>query len=156
MLTLWLSLAAIGPACTRDDAGKTTETGATDTQDTSETGAPDTDDTDDTEDTEEETDTDTAGNYCADVPTVTYESFGRGFLTANCQGCHASTAADRYDAPEDVTFDTVEEVWAQAELVLIVASTYSGLDPTMPPQGGVTEDDQTRLQWWLRCAEPGT
>ncbi len=90
---------------------------------------------------------------CADVPVVTWNSFGASFVLHNCQGCHASTAADRHDAPESITFDTVEQTWEFAQLILIVAS---GDAPTMPPRGGVTDDDRQRLTWWLECAAPGT
>ena len=90
---------------------------------------------------------------CADAATVTWNSWGQGFLVEACQGCHASTAVDRFGAPEDATFDTVDEAWAWADRILARA----GSDPaTMPPQGGVDEDDRQRLIWWLTCAEPGT
>ena len=99
------------------------------------------------------TDTADTADPCAGVPLVTYNSFGKGFMTENCQGCHASTTSDRYGAPESSTFDTVEEVWAQADRILIRAA---GDDASMPPAGGVSEDDRTRLGWWLECAEEGT
>lgn len=117
-------------------------------------GAPDTAETAETAETGETEETaDTAVDPCEGVPVVTYESFGRGFLTENCNGCHAATAPDRHDAPENVTFDTVDEVWTWANVILSVAT---GDAPTMPPRGGASEDDRTRLQWWLECAEEGT
>lgn len=90
---------------------------------------------------------------CADVPLVNYNNFGHSFVLHTCQGCHASTAADRYGAPEDSTFDTVEQVWAQRDRVLARAAAEP---PTMPPAGGSSEDDRVRLRWWLECAEEGT
>lgn len=101
--------------------------------------------------TEEEKDSNVA--TCNDTPIVTYDNFGRGFVTESCQGCHASTAPDRHGAPEAVTFDNVEEVWRWDERILARAASA---EPDMPPQGGVVEDDRIRLQWWLLCAEPGT
>jgi hypothetical protein len=50
--------------------------------------------------------TDTAAAFCEGVPTLAYTNFGEGFLRENCQGCHASTTADRYGAPDTVVFDT--------------------------------------------------
>lgn len=94
-----------------------------------------------------------SGDPCAGVPLVNYATFGQGFMSTHCQGCHASTTANRYGAPEDVVFDTVEQVWEWAPLILVMAV---GKEPDMPPAGGVTEDDQTRLRWWLDCGEPGT
>jgi hypothetical protein len=90
---------------------------------------------------------------CAEVPLVNYNNFGHSFVLHTCQGCHASTAADRYGAPADSTFDTVEQVWAQRDRVLARAAAEP---PTMPPAGGSSEDDRVRLRWWLECAEEGT
>ena len=100
--------------------------------------------------------TDTAGadtGACADVPVVTYANFGEGFVLHHCQGCHASTTPDRYGAPEAVTFDDVDEVWALRERVLERAASEP---PTMPPAASTTEDDRTRLRWWLECAAEGS
>ena len=101
----------------------------------------------------EEPDVVDTGDFCEGVPTVSYNDFGDGFLTEFCQGCHASTAENRYGAPENVTFDTVEQAWAFSERILARAA---GDDATMPPAGGVDSDDRTRLVWWLQCAEEGT
>jgi uncharacterized membrane protein len=90
---------------------------------------------------------------CADEPVVTYETFGAGFLTENCQSCHASTAPDRKGAPEGVVFDTVGDAWAQRDRILARAAIDP---PEMPPLGGTTADDRARLKIWLTCAEEGT
>lgn len=95
----------------------------------------------------------TVDPFCEDAPVVTWNNFGQGFVKESCQGCHASTAANRYGAPEEITFDTVELCWEFAGAIL---ATATGDAPTMPPAGGVREDDRQRLAWWLRCAEPGT
>ncbi len=91
--------------------------------------------------------------FCQDVPLVDYNNFGEGFVLANCQGCHATTTVNRYDAPENVTFDTVDQVWTWSPNILAIAT---GDTPAMPPRGGIEPDDRTRLEWWLRCAPPGT
>ena len=90
---------------------------------------------------------------CAGAMTVTWNSWGRGFLTEACQGCHHSEATQRYGAPDDIVFDTVDDAWTHADRILARAAAD---DPTMPPAGGVTEDDRTRLVWWLTCGEPGS
>ena len=98
---------------------------------------------------------DTSGDgICQDIPPVNYTNFGSGFLTENCQGCHASTASYRYGAPDSVTFDSVEQAWAWRERILDLV--VDGEEPAMPPAGGVDEDDLLRLQWWFDCAEEGT
>ena len=89
---------------------------------------------------------------CVDAQIITYNNFGKSFMTHGCQGCHASTAPDRYGAPIEVVFDTLDLVWDQAATILAVAA---GDQPTMPPQGGVTVDDRIKLKWWLECGEEG-
>lgn len=85
---------------------------------------------------------------CADAPVVTYANFGEGFMTQHCQACHATTTPDRHGAPESVTFDDEASVdqWSDR----IVARSL-GEEPTMPPQGGVSEDDRYLLEVWLTC-----
>lgn len=96
--------------------------------------------------------TESAADPCADVPVVSWESFGAGFVTESCQTCHASTSPDRHDAPEDVVFDTAEDVWAHKDRVL---ATVTGDAPSMPPQGGLSEDDRYKLEAWLTCGSEG-
>lgn len=97
---------------------------------------------------------------CGTAPIVTWETFGAGFVTENCQTCHASTAPNRYDAPEEVTFDTVDRVWALRDRVLArVVEAVEDEDTgttLMPPMGGTSEDDRYLLEVWLSCAEAGT
>jgi len=90
---------------------------------------------------------------CDTTPPINYTNFGEGFLTENCQGCHASTAPNRYEAPESVVFDTVEDAWAWQERILY--RVIEDFNP-MPPAGGVHEDDVQRMAWWFHCAEEGT
>jgi uncharacterized membrane protein len=85
---------------------------------------------------------------CADAPVTTYDNFGAGFLTQSCTTCHSSSTLDRHGAPPAVVFDSEEDVWAQADRIL---SVTVGEAPTMPPQGGVTDDDRYRLEVWLTC-----
>jgi uncharacterized membrane protein len=89
---------------------------------------------------------------CFEAPPVNHANFGEGFLLESCQGCHASTALNRHEAPEGVSFDTVDEAWAWRGRILarVVDSA------TMPPAGGVDADDRQMLSWWLDCAPEGT
>ena len=102
--------------------------------------------------TSPDTGADTADDTCAEAAVTNWNNFGASFLTHQCQSCHASGAPNRYDAPEDVHFDTVEEAWDWADRILARAT---GEAPSMPPEGGVDEDDRTRLSWWLICGTPG-
>lgn len=83
-----------------------------------------------------------------DTPVVTWETFGEGFVTTYCQGCHAESAVDRHGAPEDIVFDSEEDVLWVADLVLDVAT---GDVPSMPPNGGPQEEQRERLTVWLSC-----
>lgn len=91
---------------------------------------------------------DTGAGACADAPVVTYDNFGKGFLTESCQSCHASTSPNRNGAPESVVFDTEADVAAHADTILLVAT---GDAPRMPPEGGVSDDDRYLLEVWLTC-----
>lgn len=96
--------------------------------------------------------TEDSADICTDAPVVTYETFGRGFITQNCQTCHASTQTTRQGAPTDITFDDAASVWAHADRVLATAAAEP---PTMPPLGGTTADDRYLLRVWLGCGTPG-
>ena len=94
-----------------------------------------------------------ADDFCSDAQLVTWDSFGQGFMIENCQACHASTTPNRYNAPEEVFFDTKEDAWYWKDRIL---ARSAGDDASMPPNGGVNEDDRTRLRWWLECAPEGS
>lgn len=85
---------------------------------------------------------------CAEAPVLMYANFGEGFLRENCQSCHAAASLDRNGAPEGVVFDTLADVVAQADAIRAAAT---GAEPSMPPQGGVDEQDREKLAIWLDC-----
>jgi uncharacterized membrane protein len=89
---------------------------------------------------------------CAAAPVETWANFGEAFVTQSCQSCHSSTQSNRQGAPEEVTFDTADQVWALSDRVLARAAAEP---PTMPPQGGTSEEDRERLRIWLSCGTPG-
>jgi len=91
---------------------------------------------------------DEPADICIDAPYVDYEIFGAGFMTGQCQGCHASTTPDRQEAPEEFFFDGVDKV-QQYAMAILAATT--GDDPIMPPAGGVDEYDRYLLEVWLTC-----
>jgi len=88
-----------------------------------------------------------AGDVCADAPVTTWENFGAGFITQNCQSCHASTAAERNGAPETVTFDTEEQALAWGNQILARVT----VSEDMPPQGGLSDDQRQLVVYWLEC-----
>ena len=95
-----------------------------------------------------QTETDTSTSLCTDPSVPSYEEWTQGFLMSKCQSCHASTAANRYGAPEPVTFDTYEQVdnWRSS-----IARTVLD-EQSMPPSGGVTDEERILLELWLHCS----
>jgi hypothetical protein len=90
---------------------------------------------------------------CDEQPVLTYDTFGRGFLSTYCDGCHGSAVVERQGAPASVVFDTHEQALALGDRILARAAPTDGSEPTMPPVGGVTEADRERLLVWLGCWE---
>jgi uncharacterized membrane protein len=88
--------------------------------------------------------------WCAEAPLVTWENFGAGFITGNCQPCHASTSVARHDAPESVVFDTHDDVRLHRPRILATATSQT---PSMPPAGGVTAVQRQLTRVWLECFE---
>jgi Sec-independent protein translocase protein TatA len=100
---------------------------------------------------------------CPPDNTLTWRSFGGGFLLTWCTGCHSShLAADaRQDAPIDVNFDTHAAFKPHASLVYerAVLEAHAVLrDPNtaspMPPAGLPPESDRQRLTQWIACGAP--
>jgi uncharacterized membrane protein len=89
------------------------------------------------------------GSYSVCDPTfpVSWDNFGEGFIATNCNGCHASGTRDRNGAPESVTFDTEYQAMTQADDILRTVVDSE----TMPPAGGVIEEDLLLLDLWLGC-----
>lgn len=130
---------------TGDDGGSGDDGGTGDDGGSSDDG----DDSADPSDSGEPEDTGdaTVDEECRDVPLITYSSFGQGFLTFYCQGCHGSGAPVRQGAPESVSFDDHDEALAWMERIYV--RTYESR--TMPPALGVFDEDLEKLRIWIRC-----
>lgn len=72
-------------------------------------------------------------------------SWAQGFFTGYCAPCHGEVPA--YGAPEDLRLDTEDEVrrWEDRVRERVLQTQ------TMPPAGGVTEEDRALLEAWLDC-----
>lgn len=77
-----------------------------------------------------------------------YENFGVGFMTENCQGCHAQQAIDRQGAPQDISFDDVSSILEHRDAVV-----YEIEEETMPPAGGIPQEERDAALEWLNCVE---
>ncbi len=84
---------------------------------------------------------------CGDAPVVAWANGAHGVFIEHCQPCHASTALDRHGAPPDVVFDTRADAQRWADRVQARAVDAA----TMPPAGGVLEQDRALLALWLQC-----
>lgn len=93
------------------------------------------------------------GRVCPPGSPLTWQSFGQGFLLDHCVGCHSSQLAEgqRAQATLGVDFDT--QPGAQQWLQRIYARSADAND-TMPPAGGVTEQQRQLLGDWLACGAP--
>ncbi len=94
---------------------------------------------------------------------LTYETFGREFMTKYCTTCHSTslTGAKRRGAPTDDNFDTLEAVMAAAtEIDQIAGVGPKAANTDMPPsECGMCEKPpmqaREQLASWLAC-ERGT
>ena len=134
---LWLGVWLTGCAAPKPDSGNGAVTSESDATTTTEpTGDPDSGEPVDP--------------LCVDAPVVTWDSWGQGFLGANCQSCHRTTSTNRNGAPEDVFFDDRHSALALSDRIL---ARSTGDAPTMPPSGGISETDRYKLEVWLTCWE---
>lgn len=85
-----------------------------------------------------------------DWPVQSWATFGQGFLTSYCAGCHSEASVDRAGAPAGVDFDTAAQALEWAPRILARAT---GEAPDMPPAGGPPAETLLRLRIWLECFE---
>ncbi|MBK6923164.1 MAG: hypothetical protein IPH07_37595 [Deltaproteobacteria bacterium] len=148
-------LAACKPDASDDDGADTGTTAADPSSgggedSSSSSTAPLDDSSDSGTDSDGGTDTGTEAIDCDAVPVITYDTFGKGFLASYCNGCHGGHVVDRQDAPASAVFDTHEQVLQWTSQILARRTPPEGVMP-MPPNGGVTPDDDERLRIWLTC-----
>jgi hypothetical protein len=101
---------------------------------------------------------------CPPDNTLTWRSFGGGFLLTWCTGCHSSTlAADaRQGAPDDINFDSHAAFKPHDRLVYeravleahAVATAANASASPMPPAGLPSDADRKRLAQWIACGAP--
>ena len=89
---------------------------------------------------------------CDREPPLTYESWGEGFVSKHCTGCHSSLleAGERNGGTVGVDLDTYSGVLIFAERFearVLVPET-----PEMPPGGVPTEEELQMLREWLTCS----
>ncbi len=84
--------------------------------------------------------------------TLTYASFGKGFMDANCQRCHGAPPYDRNGAPSGYDFGARDDVvrWKSR-----IFSRAAADNTTMPPgPDDPPPSERTKLAEWLACGAP--
>jgi cytochrome c5 len=99
------------------------------------------------------------GATCPDSGAPTAQDFGRAFMESYCLPCHSAsvTGTARQGAPQDVNFDTLEDVRAFKEVIdSHAAAGPNGTHTLMPPSSRVqpSQDDRIKLGQWLACGAP--
>ena len=83
---------------------------------------------------------------------LTYESFGRTFLSAHCNHCHNATESKRAGAPESYRFDTLDDVRSHRARIFVRSAASN---TTMPPgPEDPSSDEREQLAEWLACGAP--
>ncbi len=81
------------------------------------------------------------------VTAATWTNFADGFFASYCRSCHAAAAPDRHGAPVGLDFDTEEQARALTQSIRRTVLDVG----TMPPGGGLLDDDLVLLGEWLDC-----
>lgn len=94
----------------------------------------------------EETPCPTAGT------TLTYDNFGRAFLSTWCQRCHGAAGPAREGAPGGYDFGTEKDAIAWRARIFARAA---GENTTMPPgPDDPPLEERQKLAEWLSCTTP--
>jgi len=80
---------------------------------------------------------------------LTWENWADPFFTGWCNQCHAADAPNRFNAPEDAVFDTMNDVRERIDAIRFTVLEYG----SMPLGGGLSNDDLENLDLFLSCLE---
>jgi hypothetical protein len=100
-----------------------------------------------------------SGATCPPSGAPTAQDFGNAFMANYCTSCHSVNVkgAARGGAPENVNFDTAEDVrtWAM-EIDEHAAAGPHGTNTEMPPAPltAPTQAEREKLGQWLACGAP--
>jgi len=95
---------------------------------------------------------------CPQNSTLTYDTFGRGFMESYCTRCHSSalTGAARKGAPSFHDFDTRFGIEAVSDHIdETTAAGPAAVNQGMPPRGPRPSlDERRQLGEWIACGLP--
>ena len=85
---------------------------------------------------------------------ITYATVAEPYLRNYCTGCHATKLpmANRFGAPESVNLDT----YADARQWAVRSYVRSVHFQTMPPSGGISDNERRRFKQWALCGAKGS
>lgn len=87
-----------------------------------------------------------------DGTTLSYETFGKGFMDQHCQGCHGVPSKDRKGAPSGYDFSSVDDVRRFRSRIF---SRAAADNTTMPPgPDDPPREEREKLAEWLACGAP--
>ncbi len=86
---------------------------------------------------------------CLRSPPLDYDNFGDGMIGRQCRPCHSALVreAQRGGAPLGIDLDSELDVFTWADRIQVRSVELK----TMPPAGGMLEEERDLLQEWLRC-----
>ena len=95
---------------------------------------------------------------CPEGSTLTYNNFGKNFMTKYCTRCHSSEliGADRQGAPTFHDFDTLYGIKAVSNHIdETTAAGPAAVNDGMPIDGpSPTKDERLQLGEWIACGMP--
>jgi uncharacterized membrane protein len=97
-------------------------------------------------------------SVCPQTQTLTYQNFGKNFMTKYCTRCHSSEVmgADREGAPSFHDFDTLFGIKAVYDHIdETTAAGPAATNTGMPPDGAKpTLEERKQLGEWIACGMP--
>lgn len=95
---------------------------------------------------------------CPEGSTLTYNNFGKNFMTKYCTRCHSSElmGEDRQGAPTFHDFDTLYGIRAVSNHIdETTAAGPAAINDGMPVDGpSPTKDERYQLGEWIACGMP--
>jgi uncharacterized membrane protein len=91
-----------------------------------------------------------SGDSC-DPNLYNYETVGLPYTWSWCVPCHSADLAEgqeRAEAPVDVNFNTYADLIQDLDKIEAWAL---GVEPSMPPAGGPTEEALALFTHWIEC-----
>lgn len=104
---------------------------------------------DNTFDTANTPETDSKSPTCMNDSLLTWNNWGEGFFQTWCQSCHSRNTPQRNGAPENLNFDTLDDVikWQSSIFDSVIASER------MPKGGGIPAGVQQQLIEYMDCLQ---